>query len=70
MVPKKPVKIIINALDLAKIIINVVIRYYNLPDSIVTNEWLLFISKFWLLLFYLLSIKRELFTTFYPQIDS
>ena len=46
MVPYKLVKIIINALGLAKVIINVVVRYYGLSELIVINYRLLFISKF------------------------
>ena len=38
MVHYKPVKINFNALGLAKIIIDMVIRQYRLPDSIVTNK--------------------------------
>ena len=33
----KPVNVIIDALDLAKVIINIVMRYHDLPDLIVTN---------------------------------
>ena len=63
----KPVKITINASDLAKVIINVVVRHYGLPDSIVTNWGLLFTSKFWSLLCYFLGINQRLSTTFHPQ---
>ena len=34
-----------------------------------SNRGLLFTSKFWLLLCYLLGIKQRLSTAFYPQID-
>ena len=37
MVYYKPVKITINALGLAKVIINVVMKHHGLSDSIVTN---------------------------------
>ena len=69
MVHYKPVKVTINALGLAKAIINVVIRHHGLPDSIVTDRELLFTSKFWSLLCYFLGIKQKLFTAFYPQTD-
>ena len=42
----KPVKVTIDASSFAKVIINVVVRYYGLLDLIVTNRGLLFISKF------------------------
>ena len=46
MVHYKPVKITINALGLAKVIIDVVVGHHNLPDSIITDRESLFISKF------------------------
>ena len=70
MVHHKPVKIIINASSLAKVILNVVVWHYGIPDSIVTDRGSLFISKFWLSLCYFLGIKQKLFIAFYPQIDS
>ena len=63
------VKVIIDTPSLAKVIIDVVIRYHNLPDLIVINQGSFFTSKFWSLLCYFLGIKRKLFTTFYPQTD-
>ena len=65
----KPVKVIINALGLAEIIIIVVVRHHGLPDSIITNRGSLFTSKFWSLLCYFLDIKRRLSTAFHPQTD-
>ena len=67
MVHYKPVKIIINALGLAKIIINVVVGHHSLPDFIITDWGFLFMSKIWFLLCYFLSIKRRLSTAFHPQ---
>ena len=65
----KPVKVTIDALGFTEIIINVVVRHHNLPDSIVTNRELLFTSKFWLSLCYFLDIKRKLSTAFHPQTE-
>ena len=42
----KPVKIIFNTPDLAEVIINIVVRYHSLPNSIVTDKDFLFILKF------------------------
>ena len=67
MVHYKPVKIIINAPDFGKVIMDVVVQHHGLPDSIITDWGFLFTSKFWILLCYFLDIKRRLFTTFYPQ---
>ena len=70
MIYYKPVKVTINASGLAKVIFNVVIWHYSLPDSIFSDRGLLFIFKFWSLLCYFFSIKQKLFTAFHPQIDS
>ena len=67
MVYYEQVKVTINAPGLAKIIINIVMRHHDLPNSIVTNQGLFFISKFWSLLYYFLSIKRRLFIALYLQ---
>ena len=70
MVHYKPVKITIDALGLAKVIINVVVQHYGLPNSIITDQGSLFISKFWSLLCYFFGIKRRLFTAFHPPTNS
>ena len=69
MVYYKPVKITINALGLAEIIINVVIQCHGLPDSIISDRGAIFTSKFWSSLCYFLRIERRLFNTFYSQTD-
>ncbi len=69
MVHYKLVKVTINALGLAEMIINVVVRHYGVPKSIVMDRGSLFMSKFWSLLCYFLGIKKKLSTVFYPQID-
>ncbi len=67
MVYYKPVKVMIDVPGLAKVIINVVVHHYGVPESIVTDQGSLFISKFWSLLCYFLDIKKKLSTTFHPQ---
>ena len=52
----KPVKVTIDVLVLAEVIINVIVRHHDLPDSIVSNRGSVFISKFWSLLCYFLGI--------------
>ena len=69
MVHYKPVKVSINILRLAEVIINVINRHHGFFDSIVTNRGLFFTLKFWSLLCYFFVIKYRLSTTFYPQID-
>ena len=65
MVYYKLVKVTINISGLTKVIIDVVVRHHDFPDSIVTNQESLFISKFWSLLCYFLDIKQKLSTTFH-----
>ena len=69
MVYYEPVKVAIDILGLAKVILEVIVWHYTFSNSIVFNRSLLFTSKFWSLLCYFLGIKRRLFTAFYPQTD-
>ena len=66
MMHYKLVKITINAPGLAKVIIDIVVRHQDLPDSIITDWGFLFTSKFWSSLCYFLGIKRKLSAAFYP----
>ena len=66
MVHYKPVKVTINALGLEEIIIDMVVWYHGLPDSIISDREAIFMSKFWSLLCYFLGIKRRLSTAFHP----
>ena len=61
----KLVKVTINALSLAEVIINIVVKHHSLPNSIVANRRSLFTSKFWLLLYYFFGMKLKLFTAFH-----
>ncbi len=69
MVHYKPIKVTIDVPGLAEIIIEVVMRNHGLPDSIVSDQDLVFTSKFWSLLCYFLGIKRKLSTAFHSQTD-
>lgn len=53
----KSVKTIINIAKIAKIIINMYVRYFCLPNYIISNRCALFISKFRSSLCYFLGIK-------------
>ncbi len=64
-----PVKVTIDAPDLAEVIIDVVVHHHGVPESIITGRGLLFTSKFWSSLCYFLGIKKKLSTAFQPQID-
>lgn len=61
------IKVTIDVPDLAKVIINIVMRHPSIIESIVTNQGSLFISKFLSLLYYFLGIKRRLSTAFHSQ---
>lgn len=60
----------INIADLAEAIINVIVRYYSLLELIISNQDLLFTSKFSFLLSYFFGIKRRLPTVFHLQTDN
>ncbi len=65
MVYYKPIKITINILGLAKAIIDVLVYYHSIFKKIVTDQSLLFMSKFWSLLCYFLGIKKKLSIAFH-----
>ena len=65
MLHYNPVKITIDGPGLAKVIIDVLVWYHGLLDSIVTNRGLLFTLKFWSSLCYFFGIKRRLSTAFH-----
>ena len=67
MMHYKPIQVIINALRLAEVILDVVIRHYGLPDFIIGDCGAIFISKFWFSLCYILGIKRQLSIAFQFQ---
>ena len=51
MVHYKSVKVTIDASRLAKVMLDVVVWYHGLSDSIVTDRGSFFIAKFWSLLY-------------------
>ena len=53
------VKVTINVSGLAEVIINVIMCHHGVLESIVVDQGLLFISKFWSLLYYFLGIKKS-----------
>ncbi len=57
MVHYEPVKVTIDALGLAEVIIEAVVRHHGLSDSIVSDRSSVFTSKFWSSLCYFLGIK-------------
>ena len=67
MIYYEPVKVTINIPRLAEIIINVVMQYHGLPDSIISDCGAIFTSKFWSSLCYFFGIKWRLSTAFHSQ---
>ena len=57
MVDYKLVKITIDILGLVKVMIDVVVHYYDFLDSNVTDKSLFFTLKFWSLFCYFFGIK-------------
>ena len=69
MVHYKLVKVTINVPGLAEVILDVVVRHFGLPDSIVSDRGSFFTSMFWSSFCYFLEIKWRLSTAFHPQTD-
>ena len=69
MVDYEPVKITINALGLAEVIFDMVVRHNRLPDSIMSDGSSLFTLKFRFSLCYFFDIKRWLFIAFHTETD-
>ena len=67
MMHYKPVKVTINTLGLAEVILDMIVWHHGLSDSIVSDKGSLFTSKFWSSLCYFLGIKQRLSTFFHPQ---
>ena len=63
------VKVTIDASGLAKVILDMVVWYHGLLNSIVTDKGFFFTSKFWSSLCYFFGIKQRLSNVFYPQTD-
>ena len=69
MVYYEPVLTTLDTEQLAEVLIEIVIKYHGLPDSIATDWGSLFTSKFYSSLCYYLNVKHQLSTTFKPQTD-
>ena len=67
MVYYEPVFTTLDAEQLAEVLIKAIFKYYNLPDSIISDRRLLFTSKFWSSLCYYFNVKRQRSTAFHPQ---
>lgn len=62
--------IIINTLNLTKVVVNIIMRHYNFSGLIVINQGLLFTPKFGILFYYFLKIKQKFLITFNFQINN
>ena len=63
----EPVKVTIDAPDLAEVIIDMVIWPQGLPHLIISDQRPVFNLKFWSLLYYFLGIEQRLLTAFRPK---
>ena len=66
IVKYKPVKVTINTPGLAEVIIDIVVRYHGLLNSIISDQRAIYTSKFWSSLCYFLSVKKRLSIVFHP----
>ena len=55
---------------LADVIIDIVVRHYSFPESIISNSSSMFNSKFWFLLYNFFDINPRLSTGFYLQTNT
>lgn len=60
----------INTLDHAKVIWDIILQHHGLFDSIFCNKDFVFILKFYSSLYNFLMLQQKLFTIFYLQTDS
>lgn len=65
MVYFKSLKITMDIVGLAKVIIYIIIQNYSFLDFVITNKSSVFTSKFSFMLYYFLGIKQKLLTIFY-----
>ena len=56
--------------ELAELIYNHFISLLNMSQNLMSDQNILFTSKFWLSFYYYLSIKYKLFITYYLQINN
>ena len=70
MVYYKPVLTTLTVEQRAEILIEELIKYHGLPDSIITDRGLLFTSKFCSFLCYYLNFKCWFNIVFYPQTNT
>ncbi len=61
------VKVTIDTPGLAKVVLNIVVQYHGLPDSIMSDWGSVFTLKFWSSLYYFLEIKQRLSIAFHAQ---
>ncbi len=55
----------INAVKLIKLFILYIIKDFGIPVGITSDRGLIFISEFWLILYFYLKVKRRLNIIFY-----
>lgn len=58
-----------SAQGVAQEFLNQVVKLHGVPQSIITDRDLIFISSFWLELFKVLGVKSKLSTFYHPQTD-
>lgn len=64
-----PVKHPYNAMMIAQLFMDIVVKLHGLPKSIVTDRDTIFVSTFWKQLFKLYRVNLSLTTAYHPQTD-
>jgi len=64
-----PLKHPFTAAQIAKVVLDNIVKLHGLPTAIVTDRDKIFVSAFWKELFKLYGIQLQLSTAYHPQID-
>jgi len=64
-----PLKYPFTAAQIAKVVLDNIVKLHGLPTAIVTDRDKIFVSAFWKELFKLYGIQLQLSTAYHPQID-
>ena len=59
----------VTTLEVARLFMDNIYRLHGMPESIVSDRDICFMSKFWRTLFELLGMKLTFSTAFHPQTD-
>ena len=62
-------KIVVTGEEMARLFINNIYKYHGLPDDIISDRGMQFMSKFWQSLFKILQVEIKLPSAYHSQMD-